>query len=120
MRPALSGTGSAPVPAVVPAWPPGSASPAARSQRGAGIGGLSFFAVWMDRYQPYLIAVTLLLLLWWLGRTIRTMTAGNGGGPWWRLARAGRPALVHAAVCLGSYGLVLALAMGISAAARGM
>jgi hypothetical protein len=88
---------------------------------GADLGALSFFTVWMDRDQPYVIAVTLLLAGWWLARALRAMTAGRGAGPWWRrLARAGRPALVHAAVCLGSYGLVLALAMGASAIVRGM
>ena len=83
---------------------------------GAGIGGLSFFTVWMNRYQPYLIEVT---LLWWLGGTIRAMTADHGDGPpWRRLARAGRPTPVLAAACLGSYGLLLALAMGISVLVR--
>jgi len=47
---------------------------------GAGIGGLSFFSVWMDRYQPCVIGATLLMLLWWLGRAIRAMTVGHGGG----------------------------------------
>lgn len=84
----------------------------------AGLGGVSFFAVRMHRYQPYAIAVTVLLLVWWLARTARALSAGRGGGPWWR--RLGRAGLVHAAVCLGSCGLVLALAMGISAAVRGM
>ncbi|MDA8320738.1 MAG: hypothetical protein M0030_13150 [Actinomycetota bacterium] len=55
---------------------------------GAGTGGLSFFTAWMNRYQPYAIAVTLLLLLSWLGRTLRAMSAGHGDGPpWRRLAR---------------------------------
>ncbi len=85
---------------------------------GAGLGGLSLFTVWMHRYQPYMIAATVLLLGWWLGRTLRAMSGGPGGGPWWRrLARAGKPGLVHAAACVGSYGLVLALAMGASAVA---
>src|SRR5229473_7651254 len=66
---------------------------------GAGLGGLSFFAVWMHRYQPYVIAVTLLLAGWWLARSLR-ITSGRDGGTWWRLARVGRPGLVHAAVCL--------------------
>lgn len=88
---------------------------------GAGLGALSFFAVWLHRYQPYAIAATLLLAGWWLARSLRAMTAGRGGGPWWRrLARAGRPGLVHAGVCLGSYRLVLVLAMGASAIVRGI
>jgi hypothetical protein len=86
---------------------------------GAGIGGLSFVTVWMYRYQLCIIAVSLLVVLWWLSRTIRDMTAGRGDGPpWRRLAGAGRPALVRAAACLGSYELALALAMGISAGIR--
>jgi hypothetical protein len=88
---------------------------------GAGFGGLSFFTVWMNRYQPYLIAVTLLLVLWWLGRTMRALTAGHSDGPpWRRLASASRPAALHAAACLVSYGLLLALAMGISGLVRAM
>jgi hypothetical protein len=48
---------------------------------GSGLGGLSVAGSLMDRYQPYFIAASMLMMAWWLLRTLRAMgrrPAGRG------------------------------------------
>lgn len=45
---------------------------------GAGIGGLSFFATWMSRYQIYFIATSITIMAVWLTRVIRRNGTGQG------------------------------------------
>ncbi len=48
---------------------------------GTGLAGLSAASRLMDRYQPYLIATSVLMMAWWLLRTLRQMgqrPAGRG------------------------------------------
>ena len=40
---------------------------------GTGLGGLSAASRLMDRYQPYLIATSALMMAWWLQRTLRQL-----------------------------------------------
>jgi hypothetical protein len=48
---------------------------------GSGLGGLSAAGSLMDRLQPYLIAASVLMMAWWLLRTVRAQAqrpAGRG------------------------------------------
>jgi hypothetical protein len=48
---------------------------------GTGLAGLSAASRLMDRYQPYFIAASVLMMAWWLVRTLRQMgqrPAGRG------------------------------------------
>ncbi len=57
---------------------------------GTGLAGLSAASRLMDRYQPYLIATSVLMMAWWLLRTLRQMgqrpagrqDRGHDQGPW--------------------------------------
>ncbi len=40
---------------------------------GSGLGGLSAASRLMDRYQPYFIAASVLMMAWWLLRTLRVL-----------------------------------------------
>jgi hypothetical protein len=40
---------------------------------GSGLAGLSAAGRLMDRYQPYLIAASVLMMTWWLLRTVRAL-----------------------------------------------
>jgi len=49
---------------------------------GSGLAGLSFAGRLMDRYQPYFIAASVVMMAWWLLRTLREpgrRPAGRGG-----------------------------------------
>jgi hypothetical protein len=45
---------------------------------GAGLGGLSFFSTWMERYQLYFALAGLTVMTIWLTRQIRRYGAGRG------------------------------------------
>jgi len=66
---------------------------------GSGLGGLSFAGTLMDRYQPYFITVSVLMMAWWLLRTVRVQSQGMAGDGLVALVRrAARPvALMGAA-----------------------
>jgi hypothetical protein len=86
----------------------------------AGIGSLtSFMTLWMNRFQPYVIAVTVAGACWWLVRGMRTAAADRGSRSR-KLWRAGRVTGLHAAICLGTYGVAFGLTMIIATLVRGM
>lgn len=80
---------------------------------GAGIAGLSFFTTWMERYQLYFIAASVLIMLVWLWRTART----------YGFSRFGLGAMIRGLrrrmVVMGvTYAVTLGIAFGISFAVR--
>src|SRR6266536_159577 len=44
---------------------------------GAGVGGLSFFSTWADRYQVYFVAASMLVMALWLVRQARRHASGG-------------------------------------------
>lgn len=60
---------------------------------GLGLGGVSLFGTLMDRYQPFFLVASLLLMGFWLSRAARG-TAAAGGGVRGMVRAAGRPVLV--------------------------
>lgn len=45
---------------------------------GAGVGGLSFFTTWMNRYQMYVILASIVIMVAWLIRLARKNGARRG------------------------------------------
>jgi hypothetical protein len=74
---------------------------------GAGVGGLSFFSTWVDRYQGYFIAGSVALMLVWLIRLGRRHGLSRRG-----LGRTARLLARHAVVMGAVYLIVLGLAAG--------
>lgn len=44
---------------------------------GAGVGGLSFFSTWMERYQVYFVVASVLVMVLWLVRQARRHARGG-------------------------------------------
>lgn len=82
---------------------------------GAGVGGLSFFTTWVDRYQMYFIAGSIALMALWLFRLGRRYGGSRGG-----LRRSGRILIRHALVMGGVYVIVLGLAVATMQAAQAL
>ena len=73
---------------------------------GAGVGGLSFFTTWVDRYQAYFIAGSVALMALWLIRLGRRHGVSRRG-----LRRSGRILIRHALVMGGVYVITFGLAV---------
>lgn len=78
---------------------------------GAGLGGLSFFSTWMDRYQTGFVLVSLAGMLGWLAWLL--LGARRQGGVGRGLATAAR-GLGRQAIAMG---VVYAVTLGVSMAA---
>ena len=76
---------------------------------GLGVSALSFFGVWMERYQTYFIAGSAALMLLWLARVARPYGFTRDG-----IRRAGRVLGRHALIMGLIYVATLALTMGAS------
>jgi hypothetical protein len=77
---------------------------------GAGISGLSFFSTWLELYQPYFVAASMLVMVVWLVRQIRRHAHGGG--------RRALTAFVHGTWRqLVVMGVVYAVTLGIAMAA---
>jgi hypothetical protein len=46
---------------------------------GSGLAGLSAVGSLMDRYQPYFLAASVLMMAWWLLRTVRAQAQRSAG-----------------------------------------
>jgi hypothetical protein len=74
-----------------------------------GVSGLSFFGVWMDRYQTYFIAGSAALMLLWLARVARPYGFTREG-----IRGAGRALGRHALIMGLIYAVTLGLTMAVS------
>src|SRR5438128_3516615 len=79
---------------------------------GTGLGALSFFGTWMQRYQLFFILASLGMLTLWFVGLIRTYGMTGHG-----LLVAARSSARHGLGCLGTYVVTLAVTMGAMAAA---
>ena len=73
---------------------------------GAGVGGLSFFTTWVDRYQVYFITGSVALMALWLIRLGRRHGVSRRG-----LRHSGRILIRHALVMGGVYVITFGLAV---------
>jgi hypothetical protein len=73
---------------------------------GAGVGSLSFFTTWVDRYQVFFIAGSIALMALWLIRLGRRHGMSRRG-----LRRSGRILIRHALVMGGVYVITFGLAV---------
>lgn len=80
---------------------------------GAGIGGLAFFTTWMNRYQMYIIAVTIAIMAAWLVRLARKDGVRRG------LTASARLIWRQAVVMGAAYGITLLATLTISGLIRG-
>jgi hypothetical protein len=80
---------------------------------GLGLSGLSFFGVWMERYQAYFIAASTALMLLWLARVARPYGFSREG-----VRQAGRALGRHALFMGIVYAASLGLSMGAYLAFR--
>lgn len=78
---------------------------------GAGIGGLSFFSTWMDRYQPFFVAAGVVAMLLSLARLWRRHDL-----PGRTRGQVAHIMLRHAVAMGLVFGLTLAFATGTAAA----
>ena len=81
---------------------------------GAGVGGLSFFTTWMNRYQLYLVVAGVVVMAAWLIRLVRRTGAGRG------YAAAARAIWRQALVMGAMYALTLVIAIMVSGLIRGV
>jgi hypothetical protein len=77
---------------------------------GAGISGLSFFSTWLELYQPYFIAASMLVMALWLVRQVRRHARGGGRGALAAFFRGTWRQLVVMAVV---YAVTLGIAMAV-------
>jgi hypothetical protein len=80
---------------------------------GAGIGGLSFFTTWMNRYQMYIVLGSVAIMTAWLIRRARRDGIRRGFAASIRL-------IWREAVIMGAaYGITLLIATAVSGLIRG-
>lgn len=80
---------------------------------GFGVGGLSFFTTWMNRYQMYFIIASIALMAAWVIRLIRS-SGGRSG-----FAAAARTIWRQTLTMAVVYAFTLAAAMAVAALVRG-
>jgi hypothetical protein len=80
---------------------------------GAGVGGLSFFTTWVDRYQTFFIAGSVALMAAWLIRLGRRHGLSRRG-----FRRTARVLTRHAVVMGAVYLIVLGITAGAMQAAE--
>lgn len=82
---------------------------------GAGVGGLSFFTTWVERYQVYLIGASIALMALWLVRLTRRYGASRQG-----MRATGRLLIRHGLVMASVYAITLGLTVAAMQVAKAL